>query len=90
MSEKVQEALGKMLVELQVAARLAVEPPSDNRDRGRAGLLQHVKKRFEAQQVQLYTPPQPTHRVAPTLLYFHLWSKPVVHGATSASRKHAL
>jgi hypothetical protein len=45
-----------MLLELQVAARLAVELPSDNRDRGRAGLLQHVKKRFEAQQVQLYTP----------------------------------
>ena len=56
MSENVQEALGKMLVELQVAARLAVESPSDNRDRGRARLLQHVSKRFEAQQVQLYTP----------------------------------
>ena len=56
MSETVQESLGKMQVELQVAARLAVEPPSENRERGRTGFLQHVKKRFEAQQVQLYTP----------------------------------
>lgn len=56
MSEDVQEALGKMYVELQVAARLVVERHSENRKRGRDLLLQHVNKRFEAQQVQLYTP----------------------------------
>jgi hypothetical protein len=43
----VAQALGRMLVEMQVAARLALQPPSSDREAGIAYLLQHVRDQID-------------------------------------------